>query len=149
MEEFLEDQVAQEIKDSMAEAARPVFEDDDIQKLGDLIRLTVRFYHYLTSRGRWPVFPEDPWHDLTYVTEPIFWFVDDFLDVLKKYDYVPGKVSTAVDWDNVTGDSLRERFLTMYQDFIAEKAFARKCRLLLDLYKLQIVFAGMFFETEA
>ena len=42
MEEFLEDQVAQEIKDSMAEAARPVFEDDDIQKLGDLIRLTVR-----------------------------------------------------------------------------------------------------------
>lgn len=149
MEDWLEDEVARETRDSMVDAARPVFEDGDIQKLSDLIRLTVRFYHYLTSQGRWPVFPEDPWHDLTYVTEPIFWFVDEYLDVLKKYDYVPGKVATAVDWDHVTGDSLKDRFLHMYQDFIAEKVFSRKCRLLLDLYKLQIVFAGMFFETEA
>ncbi len=146
-----EDQVAREIKESMAQAegARPAFDDDDIQKLGNLIRLTVRFYHYLTSQGRWPAFPEDPWHDLTYVTEPIFWFADEFLDVLKKYDYVLGKVATTIDWDKVTGDSLRDRFLSMYPNFIAEKSFARKCRLLLDLYKLQIIFAGMYFETGA
>ena len=38
--------------------------------------------------------------------------------------------------------SLRDRFLSLYPEFVAETKFENKCRLLLDLFKLQIVFAG-------
>jgi len=44
--------------------------------------------------------------------------------------------------------SLRDRFLSLYREFVAETKFENKCRLLLDLFKLQIVFAGAFYDCK-
>jgi len=38
--------------------------------------------------------------------------------------------------------SIKDRFLALYPEFMVETAFENKCRLLLDLFKLQVVFAG-------
>jgi hypothetical protein len=136
------------IKASMAEGSRPAFDDKDIEHLGVLIRLTVQFYYFLTSRGRWPVFPEDPLHNTTYAIGSIFSGIDSFLTLTLVYGMLVGATTTTIDWNTITAQSLRDRFLSIYQDFSAESNFEKKCRLLLDLFKLQIVFAGMFYDCE-
>jgi len=142
-----ETKVAQAIKASMAEGARPAFDEKDIEDLGILIRLTVKFHHFLTSQGRWPVFPDDPFHNMTYALDPIFWHADAFLRVTHLYGVLVGAtLASTIDWSASTAPSLKDRFLSKYEEFLAEANFENKCRLLLDLFKLQIVFAGMFYD---
>ena len=43
-------------------------------------------------------------------------------------------------------DSLREQFLSIFQEFATERDFVKRLRHLIDLFKLQIVFAGAFYE---
>jgi hypothetical protein len=40
--------------------------------------------------------------------------------------------------------ALKELYDSIYQKFVSETEFETKCRALLDLFKLQIVFAGIF-----
>ena len=42
--------------------------------------------------------------------------------------------------------SLEEVFNSKYRKFSGETDFREQCKLLLDLFKLQIVFAGMSYE---
>jgi hypothetical protein len=53
---------------------------------------------------------------------------------------------STVDWNTVTAQSVKDRYLSVYQEFIDETDFLRKYLLLLDLYKLKLVFAGMFYD---
>ena len=41
-----------------------------------------------------------------------------------------------------------EEFRSMFKKFELEENFEEKCRLLLDLFKLQIVFAGMSYDLD-
>ncbi len=43
-------------------------------------------------------------------------------------------------------DSLKDQFLNKFQEFETEIDFVKRLRLLLDLFKMQIVFAGVFYE---
>ena len=40
-------------------------------------------------------------------------------------------------------ESFKSQFVSMFNQFTNETNFENKCRLLLDLFKLQIVFAGV------
>jgi hypothetical protein len=77
----------------------------------------------------------------------IFIHVDSFWSVMDGvYSCLVGARTSTTDWNAVTIQSVRDRFLSMYDVFVAETEFQKKCRLLLDLFKLEIVFAGAFFD---
>ena len=54
--------------------------------------------------------------------------------------------ASKVEWGIISAASLKEHYISMFQNFITEKNFENKCRILLDLFKMQIVFAGMLYE---
>lgn len=62
------------------------------------------------------------------------------------YGIFVGSTATTIDWNDIRIASLRERFVSIYDLFLAETNFERKFRLLLDLVKLQIVFAGAVYD---
>jgi hypothetical protein len=143
-------QVVSKIKASMVQEPEADFGEEEIENLGILIRLSVQFYNFLTSRGRWPVFPEDSFQNMTYAADSILWNVDSFLYLIRhSYGIMGGTTKSTIDWNTVTAQSVKDRYLFVYQDFIAETDFLKKYRLLLDLYKLQLVFAGMFYDCDS
>lgn len=141
-------QRVQAIQLSMEESARPGFDDKDIQNLGILIRVTVEFRDYLTSAPPWPQFSDDSFHDMTYMIDKILFNIDSFRIVLHAYGVLVGSTRSGIDWSVVGVQSLKDRFLSLYPEFVAETKFENKCRLLLDLFKLQIVFTGAFYDCK-
>jgi hypothetical protein len=136
---------------SVEEAARDAFlhDEEDMEKLRTLIRVTVEFRHFLLSIPPWPHFPEDPFHNMSYMLDKILFHVDWFRDMVHLYGIVADpKRRTTIDWDTITGGSLRDRFLALYDRFLNEADFQNKFRLLLDLFTLQIVYAGMFYDCK-
>jgi hypothetical protein len=58
-----------------------------------------------------------------------------------------GATGSNVKWGMITSwESFKARFISMFDEFTAEVNFENKRRLLLDLFKLQIVFAGVSYE---
>ena|ERR1700722_18137885 len=140
-------QIAPKITASMVEQAQDDFDGKEIENLGILVRLSVQFYNFLTSRGRWPVFPEDSFGNMTYAVDSILWNVDSFRTLIVHcYGIMEGKTKSTVDWNTFMAQSLKERYLSLYGEFLAETDFLKRFRLLLDLYKLQLVFAGIFYD---
>ena len=138
----------QAIQLDMEKSARPGFDEKDIEHLGVLIRVTVEFHDYLTSAPPWPQFPDDPFHDMTYMIDKILFNIDSFRIVLRTYGVLVGSTKSRIDWSAVGMQSLRDRFLYLYPEFVAETKFENKRRLLRDLFKLQIVFAGAFYDCK-
>ncbi len=62
------------------------------------------------------------------------------------YKILAGSLESSLKWNLTSVESLKRQFTTMYQEFLSERKFEKQCRLLLDLFKLQIVFTGMLFE---
>jgi hypothetical protein len=136
----------QAIQLDMEKSARPGFDDKDIQELRVLIRVTAEFHDYLTSAPPWPQFPGDPFHDMTYMIDKILINIESFRTVLHTYSVLVGSSKSRIDWGTVGVQSIRDLFLSLYPKFVTETKFENKCRLLLDLFKLQIVFAGAFYD---
>jgi len=136
----------QAIQLDMEKSARPGFDDKDIQELRVLIRVTAEFHDYLTSAPPWPQFPGDPFHDMTYMIDKILINIESFRTVLHTYGVLVGSTKSRIDWGTVGVQSIRDLFLSLYPKFVTETKFENKCRLLLDLFKLQIVFAGAFYD---
>lgn len=137
---------AQVILAPMEESARPAFDDEDIDNLRTLVRLTVSFYDYLTPASGWPGSPSGPFHDMTYMTESILIHVDEFRRTVHSYGCIVGATGSTIDWNTTNIRSIKDKFFSAYGAFVKETTFENKCRLLLDLVKLQIVFAGAFFD---
>lgn len=127
---------------SMDESARPAFDDEDIQHLHVLVRLTVRFHDYLSSAPP----SDDPFRDLNYVIDSVFFNVDSFRRVMQVYGVLVGSTTSTIDWNAISIRSLKDEFVSVYQAFVTQTIFESKCRLLLDLAKLQIAFAGAFYD---
>jgi hypothetical protein len=136
----------QAIQLNMEKSARPGFDDKDIEHLRILIRVTMEFHDYLRLAPPWPQFPGDPFHDMTYMIDKILINIDSFRSVLHTYGVLVGSTKSRIEWSEVGVQSLKDRFLSLYPEFVAETEFENKCRLLLDLFKLQIVFAGSFYD---
>ena len=124
-----------------AESAKPGFNEADLSSLYTLINLTVEFQIYLQATN----ILERERNDVVYACESIFSGIESFVVVNNSYKILVGSMTGELEWNLTNLGSLKERFIPLYQEFLAESAFERKCRLLLDLFKLQIVFAGMSF----
>jgi hypothetical protein len=141
-----EESVARAITDSMVREVGPELIARDLELIGELVEVCVQFDHFLTGRGRWPAFPEDPFHNMKYEVSGLLCHVNTFLSLVQLYGILTGSKRSTVDWTTVTTVSVKDRYLFAYQEFIDETHFVKKLRLLLDLYKLQLVFAGMFYD---
>ena len=160
-----------EIQSSMEESARSCFEDSELGHLRAVIRLTVEFHDYLEhgsvemARGMQQlpyagVLPAefskdlqsasaDPFnkYDLSYVCESILPGVDSFCSLNSAYSKLDGSTSSRIEWGMVSSrESFKTQFVSMFNKFTEEVNFESKCRLLLDLFKLQIVFAGISYN---
>ena len=84
---------------------------------------------------------------MTYMIDKILINVGSFPVVAISYGSLVGsKKRSTIDWNAFEVQSLKDRFLSMYDEFVMETDFNNKCRLLLDLFKLEIVFAGAFYD---
>lgn len=126
----------------MEKSARPGFDDNDIEHLHILIRLTVQFFDYFNSDSP----SDDPFRDMIYAIDSVFFNLDSFRVVMHSYGILVGSKKSTIDWNAIRMASLKDEFVSVYHAFVAQEHFESKCRLLLDLVKLQIVFAGAFYD---
>ncbi len=148
--EGAQDQV-QRVRDILASFESSVpqgFDEDDVLQLRVLVRLTVEFHDYLASSPTLPKFPGDTSQNLLYAIESILSGIDSFVTVTQSYGALIGARKSEIVWGTVTAGSLKDEFLGLYRRFLPQSVFEKKCRLLLDMFKLQIVFAGMFYDCE-
>ena len=155
----------QTIQQSMLESdcARSCFEEPEQDHLRCLVRLTVEFNDYLSSgnpqlrelakrfqdrhRLSIQIQPHElVLNELNYSIQSIFSGIESFCRVNAAYKVLVGATSSWVEWGKVSMILLEEQFVSMFREFSTEANFHKKCRLLLDLFKLQIVFAGMLYD---
>jgi hypothetical protein len=148
--------LVEEIQASMVKSARDAFEEPELDALRCLIRLTIEFHDFLqnghpelgeVSRD-YPIKlqpKELKLNELEYSIESIFSGIESFCRVNWAYRVLVGATDSRLEWGMVTDSSLRQQFAAIYHEFIIERQFEKKCRSLLDLFKIQIVFAGMFY----
>jgi hypothetical protein len=155
-----------EIQASMAESAKPHVDESELSHLRCLIRLAVEFDDYLehgsveiaTGILNGPLakyVPDarsasaDPSnkYDQRFVCESVRSGVDSFCSLNASYRVLEGASDSVVEWGMTSSkESLNANFTAMFKEFVEEVNFGKKCRLVLDLFKLQIVFAGISYE---
>ena len=150
----------QKIQSSMVKSVRSCFAESEQEDLRCLIRLAVEFNDYLQVGN--PRLRESllqlrrqisdnikikiTKNELRYSIESIFSGIDSFCSVNSAYRVLVGATRSRVKWGKASMGSLKKQYFSMFKKFITERKFNKKCRLLLDLFKIQIVFAGMFYE---
>ncbi len=163
MNNDLKDRV-QVVQSSMleSECVKSCFEEPVKDDLRILIRLTLEFDEYLKNgipglrviaeserhRPGGYIIPsnEIEMEELKYSLESIFSGIDSYRKVNAEYSILVGSTNSKIEWGMVSMISLKELFVSTFHKFTAETAFVKKCRLLLDLFKIQIVFAGALYD---
>jgi hypothetical protein len=155
-----------EVQASTVESAKSFLEESELGHLRCLVRLAVDFHYYLergsvhlaTSVLEGPYakyVPDarsasaDPFnkYDLQFICESIRSGVDSFCALSARYSALLGATDSRVGWDMVSSkESFKAHFTSMFNKFIVDMNFESKCRLLLDLFKLQMVFAGLSYD---
>ena len=155
-----------EIQASMAEPAASSFDDRELGDLRCVIRLTVEFRHYLEhgstemvrSLQQGPMAhlfrdlqdaSADPFnkYDLEYACDSIRSGIDSFCSLNQAYRILVGATGSKVAWGMISSrESFKTQFILMSNEFIKESNFENKCRRLLDLFKLQMVFASISYD---
>jgi hypothetical protein len=155
-----------ELQASMVESAKPGFDDSELGDLRCIIRLTMEFHHYLEhgstemvrSLQEGPMahlFKDlqdasaDPFnkYDLEYACNSIHSGVDSFCSLNQSYRILAGATGSKVAWAMISSrESFKTQFILTFNEFTKEANFENKCRLLLDLFKLQMVFASISYD---
>lgn len=135
------------IQSEMEKSARPGFDDKDIQNLRILVRVTFEFHEFLSSCGTRS--SDDVFEDMLYTIDKILIHVDSFRSVLRSYGILQGATRSRIDWSAVRVESAKDVFSSLFPELLVEASFEKKCRVLLDLFKLQIVFAGANYDCAA
>jgi hypothetical protein len=155
------------IQASMVKSAQSRFDEAELGHLHTVIRLTVEFEAYLqhgsvniaTSLLHGPhakYVPDaqnasaDPFnkYDLDYACESIRSGVDSFCRLTASCRLLDGVPKSRIEWGMTSSrESFKMQFSSRFSKFTEELNFEDKCRLLLDLFKLQIVFAGMSYDS--
>ena len=147
----------------MVDSVKSRFEESDLGHLRCLIRLAFEFNDYLehgsvdfaTSIQNGPLakfVPDvdsasaDPFnkYDLEFLCGSIRSGVKSFSVLSKSYKLLDGAADSKVEWSMISSrESFKASFVSIFNRFSEEASLETKCRLLLDMFKLQIVFAGI------
>jgi hypothetical protein len=113
----------------------------DLGNYDVVIRLTMEFSQFLVDLEGGPVEPAE----IRYKCESVFSGTESFCQLSSDYRVMSDEVRTD-EWPTVSFAQLRGEFMTKYRRFLEETDFPLRCRLLLDLFKLQLLFTGMAYE---
>ena len=130
------------IQHAMAEAAGECLATSEIEHLAVLIRLTVEFHYYLQGTS----VEQLERNRVRYSDESVFAGIESFCSVSAAYRMLSGSRETTLRWEGMSLSWVKERFNSVFDSFEGATEFELKCRFLLDLFKLQIVFAGITYE---
>ena len=111
-------------------------------ELGDLkvaISLTVEFHAYLQISCTHRLC-------LEYACESIFSGIERYSGLTHAYKVLVEATESQIQWSDLGSGLVKEKFMSMFDTFESEEHFEQKCRLLLDLFKVQIVFAGISYD---
>lgn len=127
------------VQASMERAASDDFSESELEHLRAVTRLAVEIYHYfqLTCAHSFC---------LMYQSESVFSGIDSYCIVTQAYRMLAGARESQIKWDAISAPELKVRFTSLFDGLAAERAFESRCRCLLDLYKLMIVFAGISYD---
>jgi len=145
----------------MEAEARSTFSQPQLDSLRVLVRITFEFSRYLEFpkisdlKDYLPKEPslrkfylEQPHlfddFELKYAINTILNAVEFFLRVDHAYSALANSIESSVDWDEISRANLEKNFIVKFSEFQAESVFERKCRILLDLFRLQLVFAAFY-----
>ena len=118
------------------------FLDSELDDLRGVIRLTVEFFHRLQRVDIDSIDDES----LQYWGGSVFSGVDSFTGLCSAYRTTAGQTRSKLPQRVTSRAALKEEFSAMYREFAGGNNFEKRCRLLLDLFKLQIIFAGMTYD---
>jgi hypothetical protein len=129
------------IQNDMAADAQTCFLDSDVENLRVVIRLTFEFGVFLGSSD----LEKKDRSKIDYRIGSIFSGIDCFCSLSYAYRMLANKTDSEIGFDDISLSDLPALFSKTFDSFIAEASFEKKCRLLLDMFKLQIVYAGALF----
>lgn len=123
----------------MAEAAQECMSKGELDHLRAVIRLTVEFRYYLDAACT---------HEncATYVSESIFSGIESYCSLTRAYSVLVGATGSKIEWNAVSSPAITGLFTSTFDAFDRESSFERKCRFLLDLFKIQIIWAAMSYR---
>lgn len=124
---------------SMAELAEAWFSESELEHLRTVVRLVIELYEYFQL-------PCAHSFCLSYVGESVFSGIDSYCIVTRAYRMPRGAKESQIEWNSLSLPELKTRYACMFKAFEEVNAFETKCRLLLDLYKVLIVFAGLTYD---
>jgi hypothetical protein len=139
----------EEIRDLMAVDARPGFSEADIEHLHVLIRLVTQFRDYLRSAAPDLAISSSNFEETMYVIDAILFNVESFRKIMQSYSVLVGSEASTLSAKAITVASVGDQFLKLYDVFLHEAGFEPRCRLLLDMFKLEIVFAGAYYDLKS
>jgi hypothetical protein len=129
------------IQAAMLESASHFLESER-EDMRVVIRLTVEFFYHLQR-----VDIDSPSaKDFRYQDDSAFSGIESFVSLCQAYRTTKGETRSTLPQRVMSRSTLKQEFIVMYGKFTSEANFERKCRLLLDLFKLQIVFAGLTYD---
>jgi hypothetical protein len=124
----------------MVESAAGAFSEAELADLRVLVRLVVEFQ----DEAKPGELDED--ERLRYRIESIFSGVSSFCSVAAAYRMLSGTSESTIDWATIRLETLTDHIHSAFARFVGEQRFEVKCQLLLDLFRLQLVFAGMRYD---
>lgn len=134
-DEVLED--VSRAQDSMLRIAPSWCSAGELDEFRCLIRLTVESFHYFQRED------SHERRDIIYQCNSTFSGIESFQRVTAVYR-LAGETANGAPFQAPSSiDALKERFAALYTGFRAEdRCFEERCRLLVDLFRLQIIFAA-------
>lgn len=112
----------------------------DLDDLRCVIRLAVETFYYLQRAD-----VNDPQYgiDLRHQCESTFSGIESFSSVARIYKVIGDRSTGLLSPQVPSLTKLKEQFSSLYDEFCHEATFEERCLLLLDLFRLQLVFAAM------
>lgn len=138
-------QHAFEIAESIRGRSEGLFSSNESTDLYMLVLRTVEFHAWLSGEYQ----PMQNSSSTKYVAESILYAVSAFCSIIGAYGVIVGsRGSLLVDSPRDIA-SLKDKFVPMYADFLQETHLATQLRLILDMFKLQLIFAALSYDINA
>lgn len=132
-------QRVQQTQASMIKSIEDCFSASELDDLRCIVRLAIEFHYYLQLACDHSFCSE-------YVSGSIFSGIESFMSLAQAYRVLVGATKSQVEWRHLSLSSLKQKFAGLFEKFDKEEVFEKKCRYLLDLFKLQIVFTGIVYD---
>jgi len=131
-----------EIKDLQAQmetSAQSCFVQSEIDHLNSIIRL-------IAESAALPSYDQISDHDKRYAGDSIFSGMDSFCIVNSAYSILAGAEKSKLRWQELPYDRLENSFQDLYRRFLDQEDFMVRCRMMLDLFKIQILIATLNYD---